>query len=172
MRRSSDTLAQVSSPAATQADAGRAIPASHASWYSASARHQWRLVIVLLVMTSLGAIDRQVITLLVNPIRDALRITDVEISLIVGAAFALSNTLFTLPAGYLADRVSRRGLIAGGALIWSLFTMACGAAGTFTRMFAYRIGVGFGARLIQPCVLSMLRAALSPERRGRGFAVQ
>ena len=123
-------------------------------------------------MSSLGAIDRQVITLLVNPIRETLRITDVQISLIVGAAFALSNTLFTLPAGFLADRISRRGLIACGALIWSLFTVACGTAGTFTRMFLYRIGVGFGESVIQPCALSMLRAALSPERRGRGFAVQ
>lgn len=172
MRRASDTLAQVSSPAAAQADAAHALPASHASWYSASAHHQWRLVIVLLVMSSLGAIDRQVITLLVNPIRETLRITDVQISLIVGAAFALSNTLFTLPAGFLADRISRRGLIACGALIWSLFTVACGTAGTFTRMFLYRIGVGFGESVIQPCALSMLRAALSPERRGRGFAVQ
>jgi MFS transporter, Spinster family, sphingosine-1-phosphate transporter len=153
-----------------------ALPATDSAesggWYSGSPARQWRLVIVLLVMTSLGAIDRQVITLLVNPIREALRITDVEISLIVGAAFALSNTLFTLPAGYLADRLSRRGLIAGGALIWSLFTMACGAAGTFARMFLCRIGVGFGESVIQPCALSMLRAALSPQRRGRGFAVQ
>jgi MFS family permease len=170
MRRASDSFEQVVSPAGP--GPSPALPASDASWYSASARHQWRLVIVLLVVTSLGAIDRQVITLLVNPIRETLRITDVQISLIVGAAFALSNTLFTLPAGFLADRISRRGLIACGALIWSLFTMACGTAGTFARLFLYRVGVGFGESVIQPCALSMLRAALSPERRGRGFAVQ
>lgn len=141
-------------------------------WYAGSARRQWRLVLVLLVLTSLGAIDRQVITLLVNPIREALRITDVEISLVVGAAFAVSSTLFTLPAGYLADRISRRGLIASGAVIWSVSTMACGVAGSFARLFLYRIGVGFGESVIQPGALSMLRAALAPERRGRGFAVQ
>lgn len=141
-------------------------------WYSHSPARQWRLVIVLLVVSSLGAIDRQVITLLVNPIRETLHISDVQVSFIVGAAFALSNTLFTLPAGFFADRTSRRGLVAGGALVWSLFTMACGAAGSFARMFVYRIGVGFGESVIQPCALSMLRAALSPERRGRGFAVQ
>ena len=141
-------------------------------WYSGSARRQWRLVIVLLIMTSLGAIDRQVITLLVNPIREALRITDVEISLVVGAAFAVSSTFFTLPAGYLADRISRRGLIASGAVIWSVSTMACGMAGSFARLFLYRVGVGFGESVIQPGALSMLRAALAPERRGRGFAVQ
>jgi MFS transporter, Spinster family, sphingosine-1-phosphate transporter len=146
--------------------------AESGGWYSGSAARQWRLVIVLLVMTSLSAIDRQVITLLVNPIRETLRITDVEISLVVGAAFAVSNTLFTLPAGYLADRISRRGLIACGALIWSVFTMACGMAGSFGRLFLYRVGVGFGESVIQPGALSMLRGALAPERRGRGFAVQ
>jgi len=141
-------------------------------WYAGSAGRQWRLVIVLLVVTSLGAIDRQVITLLVNPIRAALHISDVQISLVVGAAFAISNTLFTLPAGFLADRISRRGLIACGALIWAMFTTACGMAGSFARLFLCRVGVGFGESVIQPGALSMLRTALAPERRGRGFAVQ
>jgi MFS family permease len=117
-------------------------------------------------------VDRQVITLLINPIRDTLRITDIQVSLIVGAAFAVSNTLFTLPAGYYADRISRRGLIACGVLVWSLFTMMCGTAASFVRLFLCRVGVGFGESVIQPCALSMLSASLSPERRGRGFAVQ
>lgn len=141
-------------------------------WYAASAGRQWRLVGVLLIATSLGAVDRQVITLLVDPIRQTLGITDVQISLVVGAAFAVSNTLFTLPAGYLSDRISRRGLIAAAALVWSCFTMICGTSGTFVRLFWSRVGVGFGESVIQPGALSMLRAALSPERRGRGFAVQ
>lgn len=147
-------------------------PAGSAGWYSASARQQWRLVGVLLIATSLGAVDRQIITLLVDPIRQSLRITDVQVSLLVGAAFAVSNTLFTLPAGYLADRISRRGLIACAALAWSCLTALCGTAGTFARFFFYRVGVGFGESVIQPGALSMLRSALSPERRGRGFAVQ
>jgi len=141
-------------------------------WYAANPRRQWRLVLVLLAVSSLGAVDRQVITLLVDPIRDALRLSDVQISLVVGAAFALSNTLFTLPAGYCADRISRRGLIACGVIVWSSFTMACGVASSLARLFLCRVGVGFGESVIQPCALSMLRAALSPERRGRGFAVQ
>ena len=141
-------------------------------WYYGNASRQWRLVGVLLVVTSLGAVDRQVITLLINPIRETLRITDIEVSLVVGAAFAVSNTLFTLPAGYYSDRISRRGLIACGTLVWSFFTMTCGTAASFVRLFLCRVGVGFGESIIQPCALSMLSAALSPERRGRGFAVQ
>lgn len=136
-----------------------------------SARRQWWLVVVLLVVSTLAAIDRQVIALLVDPIRESLRITDTEISLILGAAFGLSNTLFTLPAGYLADRSSRRGLILAGALVWSLMTMACAAAGSFSRLFLARAGVGFAESVINPAATSMLRSALSPARRARGFSV-
>jgi len=136
-----------------------------------SARRQWWLVIVLLVVSTLGAIDRQVIALLVNPIREHLQVTDTQMSVIIGAAFGVSNTLFTLPAGYLADRVSRRGLILAGALVWSLMTMACGTAVSFAQLFLARAGVGFGESVIQPCALSMLRGALSPQRRARGFSV-
>jgi MFS family permease len=136
-----------------------------------SARRQWWLVIVLALVSTLAAIDRQVIALLVDPIRQYLHISDTEISLILGAAFGLANTLFTLPAGYLADRVSRRGLILAGALVWSLMTMACAGAGSFMQLFLARAGLGFGESVISPTAMSMLRSALSPERRARGFAV-
>jgi MFS transporter, Spinster family, sphingosine-1-phosphate transporter len=146
-------------------------PDRRATFYAAPGR-QWWLVIVLLIVSTLATIDRQVIALLVNPIREHLQITDTQISLVIGAGFALSNTLFTLPAGVFADRSSRRALIVAGALVWSFTTMACGAAGSFVQLLVARAGVGFGESVIQPCALSMLSAALSPERRGRGFAVQ
>lgn len=136
-----------------------------------SARRQWWLVIVLLIASTLAAIDRQVIALLVDPIRNYLQITDTQMSLILGAAFGLSNTLFTLPAGYLADRISRRRLILAGALVWSLMTMACGAAASFVQLFLARAGVGVGESVMSPAATSMLRSALSPERRARGFSV-
>ena len=146
-------------------------PDGRANFYAAPGQ-QWWLVIVLLIVSTLATIDRQVIALLVNPIREHLQITDTQISLVIGAGFAIANTLFTLPAGYFADRSSRRALIVAGALVWSLMTMACGAAGSFVQLLLARAGVGFGESVIQPCALSMLSAALSPERRGRGFAVQ
>lgn len=141
------------------------------TYYASSAYRQWWLVIVLLLASMLAIIDRQVMSLLINPIREHLGISDTQVSLIIGAAFAVANTLFTLPAGYLADRFSRRALTAIGALVWSVMTMACGAAGSFMPLFLARSGLGLGASVIQPCAWSMIRAALPPERRGRGFAV-
>ena len=141
-------------------------------WYAGSAGHQWRLVAVLLIVTSLGTIDRQIITLLINPIRASLGISDFQMSLVVGGAFALSTALFSLPAGYLADRISRRGLIAWAALVWSLCTMACASAGTFGRLFVLRTAVGFGESVTFPSSASMLRSGLAPQRLGRGYAIQ
>lgn len=68
----------------------------------APANEKW-LVFVLTVMGMLAAIDRQILSLLINPIKADLGLTDVQISLVVGAAFALAHIAFTLPAGYLAD---------------------------------------------------------------------
>lgn len=136
-----------------------------------STRRQWWLVIVLLIVSTLAAIDRQVIALLVDPIRASLHITDTQISLILGAAFGLANTLFTLPAGYLADRINRRGLILTGALVWSLMTMACGAASSFVQLFLARAGVGCGESVITPAATSLLSSGVSRERRARAFSV-
>lgn len=136
-----------------------------------SSRRQWWLVIVLLILSTLAAIDRQVIALLVEPVKAYFRVTDTEVSLIIGAAFGLSNTLFTLPAGYLTDRISRRALVLAGGLVWSAMTMACGAAATFTQLFIARAGLGFGESVIGPAATSLLRSGVSPERRARGFAV-
>ncbi|MGH8219173.1 MAG: hypothetical protein ACREUT_11520 [Steroidobacteraceae bacterium] len=77
MHRTSDVLSSVTAP--EPVDQASDTEAS-AAWYFASLQHQWRLVGVLLVVTSLGAVDRQVITLLVNPIRDTLRMTDVQVA--------------------------------------------------------------------------------------------
>ena len=132
---------------------------------------QWWLVIVLMLLMMLGTIDRQIVSLLINPIKEDLGLTDTQISLFYGAAFAIANIAFTLPAGYLADRMSRRVMVGVGAVVWSGMTTLCGAASNFLTLMVARAGVGFGEGVIGPGAMSLLRAALSPERRGRGFSV-
>jgi MFS transporter, Spinster family, sphingosine-1-phosphate transporter len=136
----------------------------------APANEKW-LVFVLTVMGMLAAIDRQILSLLINPIKADLGLTDVQISLVVGAAFALAHIAFTLPAGYLADSKSARMLVAGGGWTWSIMTMGCGAAGNFVQMFVLRAGVGAGEAVINPGALAILRRAVPPERRGRAFSI-
>jgi MFS transporter, Spinster family, sphingosine-1-phosphate transporter len=139
--------------------------------YGGKLAKQWWLVFVLTLAATLGAMDRQIMQLLLVPIKTDLGLTDTQISLLYGLAFSLANVLFLLPAGYFADKVNRRRLLLAGVAVWSLMTAACGFATNYIAMFLARAGVGFGESVIQPTGVSMLRSAVPHQRRGRAFAV-
>ena len=83
-------------------------------------------------------------SLLVEPIKRDLVISDTQFSLLHGFAFAIFYTLLGLPLGRLADRANRRWITSIGVLLWSLMTAVCGLTKTFTTLFLARIGVGVG----------------------------
>src|SRR5438477_7385110 len=105
-------------------------------------RHAWYVVFVLMVCFALSFIDRQILSLLVGPIKSDLGISDTRIGLLQGLAFALFYTLLGLPMGRIADRHSRRNLIAVGVFFWCVMTAVCAAASSFWSLFLTRIGVG------------------------------
>mgnify|MGYP002780671356 FL=1 len=131
----------------------------------------WGWVAALLVTYVFSFADRQILSLLVGPIRADFRISDTEFSLLTGAAFAIFYTALGLPFGRLADRVSRRKLVAAGALVWSLMTMLSGFTRSFGQLFAARVGVGVGEAALNPAAFSMLADLFPPEKRGRAFSV-
>jgi MFS family permease len=114
-------------------------------------------------------LDRQVLTLLVPPIKAALQISDTQVGLLQGFAFALFFSFVALPCGWLADRYSRRNLLVFGITLWSTATMACGAAHTFTELALARALVGCGEATLMPAAYSMLADSFPPEQRGRVF---
>ena len=132
---------------------------------------QWRLVVALTIVSTLAMIDKNLIQLMVEPIKHDLGLTDVQISVLLGAAFALANIGAGLPAGWLADRFSRKWLIGSGVVVWSLATAGSGMASSFGWLFAARAKVGFGEGIIPPACYSLLRGEVSPERRGRALAL-
>src|SRR3546814_13650808 len=83
-----------------------------------------------------------ILSLLVAPIRTALDISDTEVSLLIGLAFALFYTLLGLPIAWIADRWNRRNLILAGIALWSAMTAGCGFAGSYAPLFLARMGVG------------------------------
>ncbi len=139
--------------------------------YSGAPASQWRLVVALTVITMLSAIDRQGLALLVEPIKADLSLTDGQMGLLMGAAMAVTGLVVGPPAGFLADRMCRRCMIGFSAVAWSLLTGLCGLASGFVQLLAARCGVGVFEGVAAPATASMLRDALSPERRGRGFAI-
>ena len=131
----------------------------------------WLMAVVLAVAYALAFVDRQILSLLLEPIRLDLHITDTQASLLVGAAFALLYVSVGLPLGWLADRVNRRNMIAASILAWSAMTAACGAAGTYLHLFLARMGVGIGEAGFSPAAVSMLGDHYPEGRRSRAFGL-
>ena len=110
--------------------------------------------------------DRQVLSLLVDPIRGDMGISDTQISLLLGTAFAVIYGIAGIPLGFLADRISRRNLILAGVTVWSLGTIGCGLSHNFGEIFASRIVVGLGEAALSPAAISLISDYFPPSRRG------
>ena len=136
-----------------------------------SPAYAWYVVGVLLLAYTLSFIDRMILSLLIGPIRQALDISDTEVSLLAGLAFALFYTILGFPLGWIADRFNRRNLIIGGVTVWSAMTACCGFAGSYATLFLARVGVGAGEATLSPAAFSMLSDYFPREKLGRAIAV-
>ncbi len=132
--------------------------------------YAWTVVAILIATAVLSYTDRQVLSLLVDPIRGDLGISDTQISLLLGTAFAVVYGVAGIPLGYLADRISRRNLIFAGVSVWSLGTIACGFSHDFGELFAGRIVVGLGEAALSPAAISLISDYFPPARRGTAVA--
>ena len=134
-------------------------------------RHGWYAVTVLLTAYLLSLMDRQILSLMVEPIRRDLGLSDTAISLLQGIAFALFYTLMGLPIAVLADRFNRKKIIGVGMVLWSIMTGFCGFANSFTTLFIGRIGVGFGEATLSPSAYSIMADAFTREKVARAISV-
>jgi len=126
----------------------------------------WGVVLILTATAILSYTDRQVLSLLVDPLRADLHISDTQVSLLLGTAFALVYGVAGVPLGWLADRVSRRGLIAAGVLVWSLGTVCCGLSHGFGQIMGSRVLVGLGEAALSPAAIALISDYFPPQRRG------
>lgn len=133
--------------------------------------YPWWVVGVLTFAYMVAFIDRQILSLLVQPIRRDLGISDTQISLLAGFAFAVFYSLLGVPIARLADRRSRRAIISIGVFLWSLMTAACGLAKSFTGLFLARVGVGVGEATLSPAAYSMIADYFPPQKLARAIAV-
>ncbi|AMO70602.1 spinster family MFS transporter [Sphingorhabdus sp. M41] len=106
-------------------------------------RRTWVLLMAMLVGAT-SYMDRQILTMLVEPIRREFDLTDQQLGLLTGLAFAMIYTITAIPAARLADRWSRRGVVSIAIATWSAMTVVCGLATNFWQLFLARVGVGFG----------------------------
>ncbi len=145
-------------------------PAQHAPQWPHPTR-AWITVWVLMAASTISYVDRQILTLLVEPIQRDLAISDTQFSLLAGLAFVLFYSLAIIPLAWVADRWSRKNLIAASLVTWSAMTGACGLATSLPALFAARIGVGVGEAGLTPAAYSMISDSFPPVRRAPAIAV-
>ena len=133
--------------------------------------YAWYVLGILTLANSFAFVDRQVLALLVEPIRRDLGASDTVMSLLYGISFSLFYVVIGLPMARLADRSNRRNIIAWSILAWSFMTMLCGMARSFTMLFVSRIGVGAGEAGLTPSAQSMLSDYFPPERRALALGI-
>ena len=129
-----------------------------------SLRTAWIATSILVAFHALSFMDRLIVTLLAVPIQKSFDLTDVQLGLLQGFAFAALFAIAGLPIGWLVDRYSRRFIILAGVLVWSVATVSCGLARSFYGLCFARAGVGAGEATLSPAAFSLM-ADLFPRDR-------
>ncbi len=109
-----------------------------------SASRRYYALFVLTLVCTANFFNRQVLTLLLEPIRHELSLNDTQVGFLTGIAFTFVNVTLSIPIARLADRWSRRKVIALAITVWSAMTIFCGLAQNFVQLFLARMGVGAG----------------------------
>lgn len=133
--------------------------------------YRWYVVGLLTVAYIFSFVDRQILSLLVEPIKGSLLLSDTQMSLLQGFAFALFYSVLGIPIGRLADVSSRRRIIAAGVALWSLMTIMCGFAASFAGLFLARVGVGIGEAALSPPAYSLMHDYFGKNRLGVASSV-
>lgn len=131
----------------------------------------WAMLAALFVAYIVSFVDRMIVGLLVDGIKADLGVSDTQVSLLQGVAFALFFTLAAIPLGRLIDRVHRTRAIAAGIAVWSAMTVACGMASSFAALFVARMGVGVGEAVLSPAAYSIISDSFPRRRLGLAMGI-
>lgn len=145
-------------------------PTDSAGPDTGSPRH-WLLVVALLAIYTYAFIDRVVLALLVDPIKQHLGATELQMGLLLGLGFALFSSPFSIVAGHFADRHNRRLIIGCASILWATMTVVCGTANSIEQLFIGRAGVGIAESVIMPASFSLIRDAVPQRSRGLAFSL-
>ena len=134
-------------------------------------RYAWYVAVILTLGYVFAFADRMVVGLLTPAIQADLQLTDTQVGLFQGLAFAVFYTLFGLPMGWLADRGNRKRVLAVSMVVWSAMTAVCGVTASFGPLFLARVGVGIGEASLNPCATSLLGDYFPVASRSKAFGL-
>ncbi len=141
------------------------------SHFQTSRRYGIYVLVILGLVNTFSFIDRQILAVLLVPIQNEFAVSDEWMGLLTGFAFMLLHVLAGFPLAYLADRGSRRNVIAISIAVWSVMTALSGTVKNFWQLFICRVGVGMGEAGASPSCQSMISDYFPPGQRARALAV-
>jgi len=153
------SVAKETQPAAAQADEERAGPGG------------WYIVVAMALVVMLAQIDRNVISLMVQPMKRDLGLSDTEVSLLIGLAFSITYIMVGPPVSRIADRGFRKAVVASSLAIWSGATALCGLAQNFWQLFLGRAVIGGAESASSPAGLSMIADVIPRHKLPRAYAI-
>lgn len=133
--------------------------------------YPWLLVGLLAVAVVFSYGDRLVLNLLIDPIRRDLHLTDTQFSVLQGASFGLVFACANPVLAWLSDRTSRRWILVGGMVLWSIATMSCGAASTYGQMLGARALIGLGEAALMPTGVALICEHFPPNRQAGAIGI-
>jgi MFS family permease len=136
-----------------------------------SIRYAWYVASLLTLIQIVSYLDRFLPSLLAPAIKQDLHMTDFQIGLMLGPAFVIFYITLGIPIGWLADRFSRRTIIAAGVAIWCVMTALGAGARSFPVLFLTRLGVGIGEATVAPAAISLISDYFPYERRQRAIGL-
>ena len=145
--------------------------ASRAAAAATGGSYAWYVVAVLMLVYMVAFVDRQILSLLVEPIKRDFGVSDTQVGLLAGFAFAIFYTLLGVPIARLADTANRKGLICFGIVLWSAMTAACGLTKTYWQLFLVRVGVGVGEATLSPAAYSIIADYFPPAKLAKAVGV-
>lgn len=128
------------------------------------------MLLVLTALSAMNQLDRQLVNILIEPIRAEFALSDVEIGLLSGLAFAVVYGLLSVPAALYAVHHNRRNVLAGSAAVWGSMTVLCGFAQSYVHLLIARLGVGIGEAGGMPPSHAMISDRYAPGERAAAMA--
>jgi MFS family permease len=147
----------------------KAVPG--AEGFRISEGYRWYVVWLLFVVYVLNFVDRQILQILIEPIRKEFNFTDTQMGLLSGLAFAIVYSVLGIPIARIADRRNRVTIISVSLFVWSFFTVLTGRAHSFLQLFAARVCVGIGEAGCTPPAYSIIGDYFEKKRRTTAIAI-
>lgn len=147
------------------------IPGAYSEAKSSSGLRRWYVLVVMCLIYTISIADRYVMSTVLEPIRLELRLTDGGVAFLTGVSLALFYVTLGIPIAWLADRMSRRNILAISLVAWSIMSALCGISRNYLQLLLARIGVGVGEAGGTPPANSIIADYFPAARRPMAMAV-